>query len=195
MKRKKILREDILAAGQELMFLKGFGATGIKEITEKVSIPKGSFYNHFASKEAFGREVIRRYCDNGVEMYKKRLLDPSVSPIQRLESFFDRITERYEKVSECKLGCLLGNFSQEMADVDEGFREETSKGFNDHEAVMVQCIKEALELGEIRDDLDAQQTGSFVLNGWHGALVRMKSEGTTKPLRDFKEMALKLLAK
>mgnify|MGYP000132608583 CR=1 FL=1 len=59
--RKRILKEDIINAGMELMLLRGYGGTGIKEITDKLGIPKGSFYNHFKNKEIFGLEVLDHY--------------------------------------------------------------------------------------------------------------------------------------
>ena len=67
---RKIHKKDILNAGPQLMFTNGYYATGIKEITESIEIPKGSFYNHFSNKEEFGLEVVKMYCDNGLEMYK-----------------------------------------------------------------------------------------------------------------------------
>ena len=65
--KRKIYREDILKAGVELMHLHGYAATGIKDITDRIKIPKGSFYNHFKSKEEFGLEIIDYYMSVVVE--------------------------------------------------------------------------------------------------------------------------------
>lgn len=72
--KRKIFRKDILKAGRDIMFLNGYNATGIKEITDSIEIPKGSFYNHFTSKEAFGLEVLQNYTDNGINWHKKSLI-------------------------------------------------------------------------------------------------------------------------
>ena len=74
--RRKIYKEDILEAGRELIFSKGYNDTGIKDITDMVSIPKGSFYNHFSSKEDFGLAVLQAYMDNGLEVHKKDISGP-----------------------------------------------------------------------------------------------------------------------
>ncbi|MBX9396731.1 TetR/AcrR family transcriptional regulator [Streptomyces sp. TRM72054] len=34
---------------------RGYAATGVKDITDAAGAPKGSFYNHFKSKEALDR--------------------------------------------------------------------------------------------------------------------------------------------
>ncbi len=56
--KRKIHKQDIIQSGYELFYDKGYGVTGISEITEKIGIPKGSFYNHFKSKEEFGIAVL-----------------------------------------------------------------------------------------------------------------------------------------
>ena len=52
------MKEEILGAGVDLFREKGFNAAGVKDITDRAGVPKGSFYNHFESKEV---ERIRRH--------------------------------------------------------------------------------------------------------------------------------------
>jgi TetR/AcrR family transcriptional repressor of nem operon len=44
-----------------MIHAEGYATTGIQSIVESADVPKGSFYNHFASKEAFAAEVIDAY--------------------------------------------------------------------------------------------------------------------------------------
>ena len=46
----------LTAAGHELFTRCGYHATGIQQITDQAGVPKGSFYNHFDSKEAFAAD-------------------------------------------------------------------------------------------------------------------------------------------
>ena len=55
------VRERLLDAGVEIFHRCGFNGCGVQEITEAAGVPKGSFYNHFASKEALGAAVLDRY--------------------------------------------------------------------------------------------------------------------------------------
>lgn len=191
--RRKIHREDILKAGLDLMFENGYSATGIKEITNRVSIPKGSFYNHFNNKEEFGLEVVQNYCDNGLKMYQKRFLDTTLSPLARVETFFDVLIQSYSNQMDYKLGCVMGNFSTEMSDVNENFRELLDVEFDKLQDVIEQCLKEAVELGEISKDKNTNTLASFLLNSWHGAMLRMKTTANSKPLEDCKSMVMSLL--
>ena len=56
--------EKLLEAGVTLFAEKGFHGTGVKDIVERAGVPKGSFYNYFDSKEAFGAAILRHYADS-----------------------------------------------------------------------------------------------------------------------------------
>lgn len=62
---KPHVREEILAAGLETLHNRGFNATSVQDITEAAGVPKGSFYNHFASKEELGSAFVAAYAEKG----------------------------------------------------------------------------------------------------------------------------------
>ena len=175
------------------MFLNGYNATGIKEITDKVKIPKGSFYNHFTNKEDFALEVVQLYCDNGMKMYENVFLDNSKTPMARIENFFDRLVKNYSEVLHYKLGCVMGNFSIEMSDINENFRTLLDTEFDKLQAVIEDCIEQGKQKGEIKKDKSSSTLASFFLNSWHGAMLRMKTTRNSLPLEDCKEMVISLL--
>ena len=188
--KRKISREDILNSGLRLMFVNGYNATGIKEITESISIPKGSFYNHFTNKEEFGLEVVKMYCDNGVKMYEAVFLNKDVTPLKRVRGFFDRLIGVYRNELNFKLGCVMGNFSTEMSDTNENFRVLLDDEFNRCENVITMCLEEAQANGEISKDIQPSQLAAFLLNSWHGAMLRMKTTGNSKPLEDCRDLIM-----
>ncbi len=188
--KRKIHREDILNAGLKLMFVNGYNATGIKEITDSVSIPKGSFYNHFTNKEEFGLELVKMYCDNGIEMYEKTFLDKNIPPIHRMDNFFTRLIKVYTEELNFKLGCIMGNFSIELSDTNEKFRTLLDQEFDRCEQVMALCLTEAKEKGDLPKDANSNQLAAFILNTWHGAMLRMKTTGNSKPLTDCKDLIM-----
>ena len=40
---------------------RGFHACSVQDITDAAGVPKGSFYNHFRSKEALAAEILTEY--------------------------------------------------------------------------------------------------------------------------------------
>jgi TetR/AcrR family transcriptional repressor of nem operon len=184
MSRRKIYREDIKEAGAELMHLKGYSDTGIKDITNAVGIPKGSFYNHFENKEAFALEVLEDYACNFEEVLKQRLGEGSGSPLGRFKAFFEGVIQGFCD-GKYKKGCLLGNFAQEMSDVSDDFAAHIEKHFSTYEKYFESLLQEAVSEKELPANTDTEQLASYILNSWEGALLRMKASRNDKPLRAF----------
>jgi TetR/AcrR family transcriptional repressor of nem operon len=180
--------------GLQLIHAEGYVATGIQGIVAGADVPKGSFYNHFASKEAFGAEVIDAYSDRGQSKLSEFLGNKAIPPLARLEAYFDdRI--RALKASNYARGCLLGNFSAEAADHSALLRDHLAKHFSAWSAIFEKCISEAQSQGTISDQLSAASLASFIFNSWEGALLRMRVEKSDASLIAFKKIIFgKLLA-
>jgi len=183
--KRKISRQDIIQSGHDLFYEKGYGVTGISEITEKIGIPKGSFYNHFKSKEEFGFAVLDYYLDNYQNQLKEVLLNKKNSPLTNLKKFFVNYIEIQENVYYSTRGCLLGNFATELADVNTLFQEKIKAGFENIISIFVTCLENAKELEEVNRELEPNQVANFLFNSWQGAMLRMKAEKTTEPLNNF----------
>jgi AcrR family transcriptional regulator len=79
-KRKRETRARLLDAAFRLMAARGRDGVTISEITETADVGLGSFYNHFASKEAIHDELIRTRFDllaDGVDEALAGLDDPA----------------------------------------------------------------------------------------------------------------------
>ena len=167
------------------MHLRGYAATGIKDITDRVKIPKGSFYNHFKSKEEFGLEIIDHYMSQVVANLTTMLLDKKVKPLRRIRLALEADARFQKKTNECKMGCMVGNFCQKLGDVDEAFNRAVSRGFSEMKSGFKACIQEAMDNKEIRSEYSSSELADFIINGWEGALLRMKANKNTKSMELF----------
>ena len=59
------VRERLLDAGVQTFSKSGFNGCSVQDITEAAGVPKGSFYNHFESKEALGAAALDHYWSDG----------------------------------------------------------------------------------------------------------------------------------
>src|SRR6476659_5910764 len=140
------VREKIVGAGLKVLIAKGFNGCGVQEITEAAGVPKGSFYNHFKSKEALGAEVVERYGRNNPR--RAALADTSLPALQRLRAPFDRLNEAYTS-EHFGRGCLLGNFSAELADQSQMIRERLADLYLSWSTDIAAVIAEAQSDGSI----------------------------------------------
>jgi TetR/AcrR family transcriptional repressor of nem operon len=186
-KPKLDTRSNLIQVGLRMVHQEGYTATGIQSIVEGAGVPKGSFYNHFTSKEAFGAEVIDAYFDRNEGKLRAFLCNPDVAPMARLEAYFDDRIEAFRAIRFTK-GCLLGNFSAEAADHSVLLREHLVGQFAAWSQFFENCIAEAQDQGAISNQLPAAILGRFLLNSWEGALLRMRVEKSDAPLIEFKEM-------
>jgi TetR/AcrR family transcriptional repressor of nem operon len=178
---KLTVREKLVEAALELFHTKGFNACGVLDITNAAGVPKGSFYNHFKSKELLALEVL--------DVYVKRvpfdvLHDKSKSPLQRLrlnfEDFADiHVAWRFER------GCLMGNFGSEMSTQSPVIRKALKNLFNVWCDLIARVLREAQAQGEIAAKRDPDQLARFLVNSWEGAVIRAKVTRTRAPLEDF----------
>jgi TetR/AcrR family transcriptional repressor of nem operon len=193
-KPKPDTRNNLVQAGLRMIHAEGYAATGIQSIVESVDVPKGSFYNHFASKEAFGAEVIDAYFDRGQDKLRAFFCNADVAPLERLEAYFDDRIKAFRAAGFVK-GCLLGNISAEVADHSALMREHLVEHFGAWGVFFENCIAEAQQQGAVSDQFPAAMLGRFVLNSWEGALLRMRAEKSAAPLIEFKKVVFgKLLA-
>jgi TetR/AcrR family transcriptional repressor of nem operon len=194
-KPKPDTRKNLVQAGLAMIHSDGYAATGIQSIVESVDVPKGSFYNHFASKDAFAAEVIDAYFDRSQIRLREILCDDAAPPLDRLTAYFDERIDAL-KASGFTKGCLLGNLSAEVADHSELMREHLVDQFNTWSKFFEDCISEAQERGTVSNEFSAALLGRYVLNSWEGALLRMRAEKSDVPLTEFKKIVFgKLLVK
>lgn len=177
-------REVLIRCGVEVLTEQGFMATGIDGILKRVGVPKGSFYHYFASKEAFGLEVLASYSAYFSRRLDRWLLDPSLSPLERLAGFV-----QHSKVSMARhayrRGCLVGNMGQEVSVLPEGFRSALERTFQDWQQRLGSCFDDAKAAGELPSHTDSAELAAYFWIGWEGAVLRAKLVQHDGPLNIF----------
>ena len=187
MKRKYTI-EEILDKGLEVMIRKGYHHSGLNELLKVSDIPKGSFYNHFASKEDFGVKLVHHYGNNLHAYMQKYLANKRKTPINRIKAFYRSLMKSFEE-KQFTCGCLLGNMSQEVGDMSEAIGKAVDQQLKRTQTLLSQNLQEAIDLGEIKP-MDTAAYANFIQNSWHGALLRMKSQQSIQPLKDFLKFSL-----
>jgi len=187
-------KQKILEVGAEIIHRKGFNHTGLQEILRAAKVPKGSFYNHFKSKEDFGLQVIDFFSDVFKQHSKPIFEDLSMSPLKRLEQILDYFIE-YFKVNQYTCGCPVGNLSQEMGDLSEAFQKKLVRAIDVMAEGYAELLEEARISGDISGDIDVKEAAYFIIAGWHGALIRMKVTRDDTPLVNHKNFVLNYVLK
>ena len=187
MAQKTNVRERLLAAALETLHKNGFNATGVQDITDAAKVPKGSFYNHFDSKDALGVEVVGHYVAKGAER-RQALVDRPGAPLGRLKAYFKSLNQ-LGPASGFSRGCLLGNFSAELASQSPDIRQALAGALADWTKDIARVVAEAQQAGDIGRDLPAATLAAFLLNAWEGAVLRSRVDKSAAPLDAFMSVA------
>ncbi|MER5600366.1 TetR family transcriptional regulator C-terminal domain-containing protein [Streptomyces sp. NPDC002265] len=165
-------REEIAQAAFEQFHAQGFNATGISDIVKAAGVPKGSFYNHFSSKEESALDALSRYA---ASLRFEMLTTAGRPPLERLRAHFEFLSRDTVENGFVR-GCLAGNFGAEVADHNEQIRAAVSQGFDQWGARIRQVLDEAKEAGDLSGDLDTEATALFILSAWEGTLIAARAD-------------------
>jgi TetR/AcrR family transcriptional repressor of nem operon len=175
------VREVLVDAAVTEFHRHGYAACSVDTITKAAGVPKGSFYNHFASKEHLGAEVVARYAA-GSAWWKE--VDSGLSPLAQLHARFRAVVDMLAE-SRFTRGCLLGNMGAEVADRSEVIRTQVAISFCQWSEDIVATLRAARAAGEIAAGPDVERLGPFLLDAFQGAIMHSKVAKTVEPLDDF----------
>jgi len=181
---KKDTKRELIKAGMDIIARQGFNSTGIEAVLKQAQVPKGSFYHHFPSKQAFGLAIVDHFATGIDRVFTSFLTDNTLPPLTRLRNCLESLVARFED-NNCSIGCLAANLGQELADQSEEFRQRLVGVFRSWITHIEKCIREAQDAGQISDDIDSECMAEFFLSGFEGALLLSKVMKSSFPLKNF----------
>lgn len=177
-------KDEIVQAGLDIIFARGFNGTGIEAILRQANVPKGSFYNFFSSKEEFGLAVLDLFHSEMVALLQPLLEDVSLPPLMRIRKSFEVLITRFEG-NNCHKGCLIGNLALEMSDQCEAFRQRLEDALQGWIGSLAALLEEAREEGAVPIEVEPVVLAESIVASFEGALLRAKVKKSVEPLKNF----------
>ena len=160
--------------------MQGFSACSVEDITKAARVPKGSFYNHFKSKQSLAAEIVTEYGKGVTE--RSVLADPAIAPLRRLKRHFAALNEHF---SCCQDGCLVGKFMAEVSVDTPQIRESLRRVLKVWEEELASALSDGQRQGSIRKDLPASDLAAFLIDSYEGAILRTRLEKKPRALTAF----------
>ena len=105
---------------------------------------------------------------------------------ERITRFFHALADDHE-AGDFLLGCLIGNLSLELGGSSEPVRAELVRILDGWNEALTVCVRSGQGgSGDIRDDLDAADLASLLIEAWEGAALHGKvtrSRTAVRPVR------------
>lgn len=174
-------RERLLLAAFEEMHHHGFQAASLSRILNRAHMTKGAMYHYFKSKHELGYAVVEEVLPLRLEEVFFRQMGEQASFLDGLLCYMNTAsTQRGETLT--MLGCPLNNLAQEMSPVDEGFRVRIDKMFTWWRGRLTEGLRMAQVQGEVRQDVDPEEVGLFLLAAIEGCIGMAKNAQSTESL-------------
>ena len=173
-------KAKIIEAAFRLFHEAGYNGTSIQDIVNAAGLPKGTFYNHFKSKELLALEILEQYSDL---IHSTLSADPKVSPLKRLRKHFECIADAYRS-AKFEKGCMFGNLTAEMAStsvIRAALLTHTRRWSED----IATLLEEAVRWKELPKGTDTRQQAKYLFDFFQGATLRSKLERSGEPIDKF----------
>jgi TetR/AcrR family transcriptional repressor of nem operon len=182
------VRDQLIQAALDLFHTRGFNGSGVQDIVDAAGVPKGSFYNHFESKEALGVAVVHAYsAEVGAfveEAGAADIFSEPGTPLQRIRAYFEAVIEQNVTCGVRK-GCLLGNFATELAPHSTEIARAVTEALENWSAAVATALAQARDAGELREGADLDALARYLVDGYEGAAIRAKAIGDRAPMDEF----------
>lgn len=184
-------RKRLLDHGVALMLQGGYHGTGLADVLKAAQVPKGSFYYYFDSKEAFGAQAIDHYLAPFLRRLTERLAEPDQTGLDALAAYFRDLAQELE-AHDFKGGCLLGNLMGEVGDSSPAARDALKRAVDRYRDLIARGLARGQSEGVVRKDRPPEAMADLLVDGWQGAMLRMKIERSAAPLHGYISQTLLL---
>jgi AcrR family transcriptional regulator len=169
-------RQRIVEAGAELLRVKGYTGTGVKEIVAAAEAPFGSLYHHFpGGKEQLGEAVIL-WSGAMYGQLGPLIFDAAPDVVSGVRMFFAGAAEHLEETG-WEDACPIATVALEVASTSEPLRLATAAVFTSWIEGLAPRFAEAGV-----DEERARELAVAMICGLEGAFVLARSWQSKEPL-------------
>ncbi|KMS84814.1 TetR/AcrR family transcriptional regulator [Streptomyces sp. NRRL F-3307] len=168
----------------------GFNGASVQDITSAAGVPKGSFYNHFKSKQELAAEIVRRY--SGATDFSMLENLGGRTAVESLRAHFASQAERTSSTG-VEFGCLLVTMASETPTAGAEVGTAVQGGITGWIDAVAAVIEQGREAGEIRSSEPARDLAAFLIDAFEGGALRGKATGDPTASMRSLDLALNIL--
>jgi TetR/AcrR family transcriptional repressor of nem operon len=167
----------VLDAAVQCFWARGYEATSVRDLADKMAITGASLYNAFGDKRSLFRRALDHYLEHGFSALVARI-ERDYPPREAIAAFFHEIVERSLSDTERK-GCMLVNSALEVAPHDPEFQHVVARVLEQVEAFFRRCVEAGQDEGTITVTEQADDLARLLL----GVLLGIRVLARARPER------------
>ena len=185
-------RERLISAAVEVIRVKGYVATSVNDIAAAAGVTKGSFFHHFATKEACAREAAIQWKEQS-RADAASSTQKAATPRERILAYIDfRISLLAGPVA--KYACYVGTVLHEVHDTHPELAADIAASLLDQARALEPDLAAALggkhtEAHDLAIHIEASIQGALLLAEAESGTVGARA--SLRYLKNFIELKLK----
>ena len=193
MGRLKAFDEDeVLDRAVDCFWLRGYEATSVRDLTERMGIGGASLYNAYGDKRALFARSLERYADRSMRERIARL-EKSGRPKEAIRAFLAEIIDRSLDDPDRK-GCLLVNSALDVAPHDAEIGRVIAGCFAELRAFFRRNLEAARAAHQVPRQTEPDELAGHLLGVVLGVRVLARTGANRAQLEAVARPALRLLA-
>jgi len=169
-------RQKLLDAALAVIREKGYVATTVDELCERAGVAKGSFFHHFAGKEALAVAAANYWSQTTGALFADAPYHAHKDPLDRVLGYID-FRRALLKGDVPDFTCLVGTMVQEIYETNPLIRDACDDSISSHAEKIETDIAEAMTQRGIHASWTAKSLALHTQAVLQGAFILAKAKG------------------
>lgn len=162
----------------DMLYKRGYCATGLMDILKAANLTKGALYYHFSNKNQLVLGTIEYYLELILQTHWITPLDNTDAPIETLVEQVSALYDLYESDEAflmIKHGCPLNNFIQDMSDKEEEFFTYLQSVYHRWQESVEKALLQAQTLKHTHSEFNPKEQALFIVSAIEGSICSAKA--------------------
>ena len=152
-------RDEVIQKATGLFWEKGFHATSMRDLQDRIDMRPGSIYAAFGSKEGLFKEALKFYVEDSYEQLISCI--KKYSPLQALKEFFISVVLCNEEQSPSEV-CMLVKTLTELPPENAELIDDAKGYLKGMEDLFADLLTQAQDHGELDKSKDTRRLARYL---------------------------------